>query len=200
MQLAVVTDAEWLPGEAAIINRLFGAGMRCLHLRKPGAAEKDIRQLLQAIDSRYYPRIALHQWHAMAGEYGITRLHYTEAQRSVTDEKALQQLKQNGFTLSTAVHSVQDYAALPGCFAYALLSPVFNSISKPGYRGIWQHGFVLPAAATAAMALGGVHAGNIADLRRAGFAGAAVLGCIWTERSQALQTFISLQQLCSETI
>jgi len=78
----------------------------------------------------------------------------------------------------------------PGAYLdYCFLSPVYDSISKAGYRAA---GFLAPgegrrrrlAAALGrspvpVLALGGVGPGKLAELRDAGFAGAAVLGAVW---------------------
>lgn len=72
---------------------------------------------------------------------------------------------------------------------YCFLSPVYDSISKAGYRSA---GFLrtprrrarlaaaLARAPLPVFALGGVEAGRVAELRAAGFAGAAVIGAVWS--------------------
>lgn len=71
---------------------------------------------------------------------------------------------------------------------YCFLSPVYDSISKAGYRSA---GFLAPGPKAAllaralarpplpVLALGGVAPGTLRALRGAGFAGAAVLGAVW---------------------
>lgn len=69
---------------------------------------------------------------------------------------------------------------------YLTLSPVFPSLSKPGYgapelldhfhRALDTHG---GASAVPVFALGGVDIGRLETLKTAGFSGAAILGSLW---------------------
>lgn len=62
---------------------------------------------------------------------------------------------------------------------YATLSPIFASLSKPGYGPALGREALAPVAAAVAMpvlALGGVTAGRARDCLRAGAAGIAVMG------------------------
>jgi thiamine-phosphate pyrophosphorylase len=72
----------------------------------------------------------------------------------------------------------------------ALLGPVFDSISKLGYKskfskeelkiGIAEwHRFVGDRSKIKLYALGGINAENICELKKLGFDGAAVLGGVW---------------------
>ena len=74
---------------------------------------------------------------------------------------------------------------------YVFLSPLFDSISKPGYRSA-----IDPAEAAERLrrrkglivALGGIRPANIARVRRIGFDGAAVLGAAWSADEKAVNT------------
>ncbi len=128
MEVIVITHTQLLSDEAAIVNHLFEAGLPCLHLRKPGATEAEIRQWIEGIAPQYHSRICLHTFHHLAPDYGIHRLHYAEQQRlqhmeetqlryaeqhqpyyHVQDNQALnipewQQQQNNGYLLSTSIH------------------------------------------------------------------------------------------------
>lgn len=75
-------------------------------------------------------------------------------------------------------HSAADVmvAAEEGC-AYATLSPVFASPSKPGYGPALGTG-ALAGHPLPVLALGGVHAGNAADCLAGGAHGVAVMGAV----------------------
>jgi thiamine-phosphate pyrophosphorylase len=193
--LIVISHTAPFPGEAAIICQLFERGLNYFHLRKPAADEVAIRQLLDALPAAYHTRIALHNHHQLADEYGIRRLHFTEQHRTDTDLPALTLLSAKGYLLTTSVHSVQALQLLPPLFSYAFLGPVFNSISKPGYQGIGDSGLYLydHQKPVKVIALGGIQADNMEVAKAMNFDGVAVLGALWHDPSYALKTFEELQ-------
>jgi len=196
--LIVISHPSFLPNEAAIIQQLFDEGLQCFHLRKPQANEEDMRQLLNAIPAEYHQRIALHAFHHLANEYDIKRLHYTEDARKArtghSSKDGLSSLSKE-YILSTSVHSLQTLQSLSTDFSYAFFGPVFNSISKQNYRGIAHDGFYIEndQKAVPVVALGGINAENIHQVKAMNFDGAAVLGTIWEEPENAVETFKSFQ-------
>jgi thiamine-phosphate pyrophosphorylase len=131
--LHVISNPTPVANEASLINQLFDEGLRVFHLRKPESSLEEMALLLQAINPCHYPKIALHQHHSLAGDFGMGRLHYTEAARKSASQETLSKQRAE-YILSTSVHSLADYQSLAEYFDYAFLGPVFNSISKPGYE------------------------------------------------------------------
>jgi thiamine-phosphate pyrophosphorylase len=64
---------------------------------------------------------------------------------------------------------------------------VFDSISKPGYKGM--HNKSAEKFNRPVLALGGIDDTNISRLREWGFTGAALLGAIWKEPANAINRF-----------
>jgi thiamine-phosphate pyrophosphorylase len=97
-------------------------------------------------------------------------------------------------------HSVEELEANGKNFVYAFLSPVFDSISKPGYKS----NFDLPALSPALhamknkgqkiIALGGIDVNKIETVRKAGFSGVGLLGSIW-QSENPVATFKQIQSL-----
>jgi len=199
MEMIVVSSPSPVRGEARLINLLFQAGMSCFHLRKPESHFESIRDLLSEVDPVYYERIALHQFHEIAPEFGIKRLHYTEAARSRTPLPALRKHGEAGCTLSTSIHQLSVFSGLEH-FDYAFYGPVFDSISKPGYTRTVPDDFICPKADHQArlIALGGVNASNLGKIIQMGFDGAAVLGTLWNDPHQAVERFKQLKELSCE--
>ena len=195
MQLIVISNPEAIANEAGIINRLFEAGLTRLHLRKPGYSEQKMAALLKQIDEQFYHHIALHQYHETAQDFGIERLHYTEQQRMNISAGKLAAQNKQGYILSTSIHNV---AVLPSLkwFDYAFLSPVFNSISKPGYMTNFAESLYLNKQCNYLniIALGGINMSNINKIKAMNFDGAAVLGTIWNEPEIAVSNFKNLKQ------
>jgi thiamine-phosphate pyrophosphorylase len=191
--LIVISSPEPVVREAQYINQLFEAGLQRLHLRKPGIPIGDIRKLLRAIQPVYYERIALHQHHTLAVEFGIQRLHFMETMRERTNEEMWQEFVAAGYRLSTSIHSVTAYGALSPLFQYVFLGPVFGSISKAGYKA-GDSMRQLPAIANRSIplvAIGGVSSSNYRLAMEQGFNGVAVLGAIW-QSDQPVQAFKNL--------
>lgn len=200
MQLMVISSPVAVAGEAARLNQLFAAGLEVLHLRKPGASSAELVALLHQLDPVYYSRIALHQHHALAEPYGITRLHFPEKERPGLTIAAGQKMQAAGYQLSTSVHQPEMLKKLLPVFKYAFLSPVFTSISKPNYKPIINADYYLQAAAKPlpVIALGGINHLNINQLKKMNFSGAALLGAIWQEPEHALKNFKVIQHACSQ--
>ena len=184
-RLLVITDPTALPDEPRLLANLLAAGLPSLHLRKPGWPAADVETLIQALPQPFHARLVLHGHPELVRRYRLGGLHLTGQERAATVRRPP---LLPGQTLSTSFHSLAEINRHRRHYDYVFLSPIFDSLSKPGYAS----GFQLPAvrehlarlAARASyrpqvLALGGITAENIGLLPPAGFAGAAVLGTIW---------------------
>lgn len=193
--LLVISNPTPVANEASLINRLFDEGLPVLHLRKPESSLKEVALLLQEIDPEHYPKIALHQHHSIAENFGISRLHYTEAARKAVSGETLSQQRAE-YVVSTSVHSLADYQGLSEHFGYAFLSPVFNSISKPGHEA---QNFSLKKSDkkihTNLIALGGIDERNCCQAYEMGYDGIAVLGAVWNTED-TLNAFKAIHYKC----
>jgi len=200
--LVVISYPTAVADEANSINALFDEGLKILHLRKPGIAKADLCLILNAIRPYYRYRIALHQHHEIAAEFGINRLHFTESGRKTTSYDKLSQLKQlYNNKLSTSIHQLDDYVNLPSCFDYTFFGPVFNSISKQGYISTLPENFKFPLLFNQPdpIALGGIDATNIQKALDMQFSGVAALGIIWKKPGESIQQFKTLQKAWMQT-
>ena len=167
--------------------------MSIFHLRKPESSSQELVLLLQEINPIYYSKIALHSHHYMAKSFGINRLHYTEASRKQLTEMDLQEKKAENI-FSTSVHSMTDYENLLNHFEYTFLSPVFDSISKPGYQA--QSFDLSKKTETKLIALGGINETNCSKAFDMGFDGIALLGSIW-QNDNGINNFKKISQICA---
>lgn len=199
--LIVISNPTAVKDEAQIINALFDEGLEVFHLRKPTASVEVIKTMIEKIDSKYHSQISLHQQHQIVNDYGIKRLHFTEAKRNETDEATFAFLKENKNILSTSFHQLEVYNMLHPAFEYAFFGPVFNSISKQGYTTILPNGFVFPVkpCQPKVIALAGVDATNMEQVKQMQFSGAAVLGAIWQKPGEHIKQFIKLQKAWKQT-
>ncbi|MFP9097952.1 thiamine phosphate synthase [Flavobacterium sp. RHBU_24] len=190
--MIVVSSQSPLNKEAATINAMFDNGLKLLHIRKPDATVKELRHLIAGIDLQNYHQLALNQHHEIASDYGIKRLHFKEVERLKQSERQLNSLKQNGYMLSTSVHSWESYEALTPMFSYAFIGPVFNSISKEGYNAM-KHIESGGNSTVKRIAIGGISKENLDSKILKAFDGVAVLGSIWLS-GEPLKEFKLLQQ------
>ena len=198
MELIVISDTDYVANEVEIINKLFEAGMRRFHLRKPGWDYKQLTGLLSQIDQTFHHDIAIHGHHEITGQFNLKRLHYTERNRFNTGPEKLISQKGRGYELSTSLHDL-DFLKSLGAFDYVFFSPVFNSISKPGYQGGLPEGFRLQKdeVKPKVIALGGVCNSNLNKIKEMNFDGAAVLGAVWSRPEQAVSNFKKLKELAN---
>ncbi|CAG5069060.1 Thiamine-phosphate synthase [Dyadobacter sp. CECT 9623] len=196
MKIIIISRPDFFPGEGNAINRLFQDGMVNLHLRKPECSREDLCELIKSIDPDYHSRLSLHQHHDLAAEFGIKGLHFPEKQREATGEEIWRDLVAKGYRLSTSIHDLAELERLSDAFSYTFFGPVFDSISKAGYKGVLDEDFVLAKNRNApkVIALGGINASNIQKIQGMNFDGAALLGAVWQE-NQSLKSIESIKSI-----
>lgn len=192
--IIVISHPTPVEQEHKIINALFDEGLPIFHMRKLDYSEKEMNHLLMKIDKQHHPKVAFHQHHEMADHFGSRRLHFTEQERKKFMDD-ISEKKRAQYTLSTSIHHVREYASLPDSFEYCFLSPIFNSISKPDLKSMVTPDFKLPVKSKIKIiALGGVSASGIPDVKNYDFDGIAVLGTIWNEPEKAISNFKKLKE------
>jgi len=192
--IIVISNPTPVEQEHKIINALFDEGLPIFHMRKLDYTEKEMNHLLMKIDKQHHPKVAFHQHHSIADHFGSKRLHFTEQERKKFMEN-ISEKEMRQYILSTSIHHISAYASLPELFEYCFLSPIFNSISKPELKSIITPDFKLPAKSKIKIiALGGVNAAGIPDVKNYDFDGIAVLGTIWNEPDRAITNFKKLKE------
>ncbi len=96
-------------------------------------------------------------------------------------------------------HSLEELQVYKERCEYAFLSPIFDSISKKGYRSTFTDQAALSYAISGKniIALGGIDEDKIDICRKLGFAGVAVCGAIWNS-SSIVEKFKRLKALCEK--
>jgi thiamine monophosphate synthase len=170
--LAVITLPVEFPGEAEYLEGLLEAGVERLHLRKPGMV---VEELLVKLAPRWRSKLVVHGDAEMASRYGVERVHRVN---------------------SNSVHSWDEFRTLSRALEYAFISPVFDSISKPGYRAAADLLEIPPGPLPCRpVGLGGVSADTIGSMITRGWTGAAVLGWIWEKPREAVSRFEQLKKI-----
>lgn len=170
-----ITHPEFLQNEAGIINELFRNGLPLLHVRKPGSSTEEMEELLCEIPPVHHPRIVIHQHYELIESYSLKGIHLPETERRKNKGKRTR-------VISTSFHNTDELVNCSDNYEYVFLSPVYDSISKPGYSAKFKKDAIIDALSKTkqkVIALGGIQPGNIIEAHEMGFYGAASLGGVW---------------------
>ena len=183
--MIVISNPTEIVNEVNIIHTLFEEGMEWFHIRKPNYSKEQLRSFISAIHSSYYSKLVLHQQHNLTEEFQIKRLHFTEKDR--LDKIPVRYSKPDWCkSLSTSVHSIEDFNGLPNIFDYAFLSPIYPSISKDKYvptKNAFEELKKRTNQHTKLIALGGISVENIEEVLTNGFDDFALLGTLWNTKN-----------------
>ena len=176
MKLIIITSPDFIPDEARIVTELFKAGLDLLHVRKPDADVHAVENLLQGIAPEYRTRIVIHDFFSLKDKYLLGGIHLNSRHPEAP-------ANYEGI-LSRACHSLEEVETTVSRFNYVLMSPVYDSISKQGYRSGYSKEELKQAQESGVIhekvvALGGISEVNLAEIKSLGFGGAALLGDIW---------------------
>lgn len=177
----IISAEHFFKEEALQINKLFSEGLHSLHIRKPEAAKAEIENLLLQISPKYYKNIILHSHYELIPKFGLKGAHLTE--RSKRSSKKISFLKRKKIKIiSASFHSIEQINSSRRKYEYVFLSPVFDSISKKGYKSkfdLQKLESVLRKVKQPVIALGGLNEKNISTIKDIGFSGVAAIGSIW---------------------
>lgn len=203
MKLFVLTAEHFFDGEPQAINRLFGNGMDVLHVRKPCASFGETKRFIEQIDEVFHPQIVVHDHYELASLLGLKGIHLNrrnEAPYSPSCGKF-------GLSVSRSCHSFEEIAEAPAEYDYMFLSPVFDSLSKAGYKrrytpDQWNEASLRGLLTPRVIALGGITAARVPVVRRYGFGGVAVSGSLWMDAAGGglTERFNELKRKCAEDV
>lgn len=187
MELIVITPPTDIKDEIAIVNEMFEMGLDRLHLRKENSGIDAYRNYLNQIPAVFHTKVSIRDYPELLKEFPSIGFH---CKTSVwNDEKRLNEvLSFSPSSMSASFHSWDEVLQAPYDFNYAFISPVFDSISKPGYpsniditklKEVKQSLARSQKSVPKIFALGGIDAAKISRVNNAGFDGVAVLGTIW---------------------
>ncbi len=154
----LITPERDHPREHAVLEALFANGLERCHVRKPRASADELRAWIAQVPPQARSRLVVHQHHELVDEFGLGGRHWRDTYADLpTGGSGLPQRQtaagvsgpgacdrpsafvrgglaraSGGFT-SRSCHDLQTLRASLGRFDSVFLSPVFSSISKPGY-------------------------------------------------------------------
>ena len=178
MKLIAITKPYFYEGEAAVIRRLLESGFDFIHLRKPCTdvacrVHIKIRNLLNELSSEERSKIVVHDYPELYYEFSLKGIHINK--NIVQYPESYQGFK------TRSCHSLEEVKLYKNDFDYVFLSPIFDSISKQGYKSAFTEEVLRDASREGiidekVVALGGVTYDRISLLKDLGFGGAAMMG------------------------
>lgn len=160
-----------------IVSLLDSGRLEFFHLRKPSFSEIDMELWLEAFPVRLRERLCLQDCIELADRFGVGGVHLN---------------KRNGGTatvgyrgrISYSCHSLEEVRQMKQKADYVFLSPIFDSISKQGYKSKFSKEELQKAAKEAVIdekvfALSGIDEGKFGELEEMGFSAAALMGSLW---------------------
>ncbi len=174
-----------------------------LHIRKPQGATGEYQQYLDSIAPQLHHRIVLHGAFELTADYNVKGIHLNSYIRTGKEfDTITQTYAKPGLTISSSFHNWQEITETRFSFDAAFISPVFDSISKKGYkaaikleecRNVQLQLQEKHPHRPHILGLGGVDRHNIQQLHQNGFDGAVLLGSIWKSKEplKALQALLN---------
>ena len=174
----VITQPDFFDGEVERIVQLLHRGdVDLIHIRKPSATKEAVEALIKQIPQSLYDRLVLHDFHSLAVDYHLHGIHL--------NSRNPQPLKGWTGSVSISCHTLDELKQCQkASFNYMSLSPIFDSISKVGYKSAFTEEELRKAHHEGiinerVLALGGVTFDNIDKVLKMGFGGGMILGDAW---------------------
>lgn len=185
MRLIIISPPADTINETQAVHRILKRTSATFHLRKPNRETGQMADYLQRVPADLHRRIVVHDHPQLIDRFDLKGVHFSERLRCQQPE-AIRRIRRRcpRCRISSAFHRIEDIPGHGGRFDEILLSPIFDSISKPGYRAAFAHSDLrrlLSRSGHSVVALGGVDADRIAVAADIGFSGVAVLGAIWSD-------------------
>lgn len=194
-QFVITPDDITVEGMARAVAML-GIGAERLHLRTVGASEEHLRSLIEAVPAALRERVSIHEHLSLAIEYGLGGVHLNS--RSPKAPAGFHGM------VSRSCHDLGELARWRH-LDYVFLSPIFDSISKPGYHSRFTKEDLHIALSQGliderTVALGGMMPSRFGYAEAHGFGGVALLGAAFApvDRQQFRLQYITPTGTSSE--
>ena len=172
--IIAVTPPDFFPGEAHRITQILSdKEAHFVHIRKPGSAIGDMEELISTIPPEFHNHLKIHDHFNLIEKYDLGGCHLN-GRNPLPHPMAR--------SVSKSIHSLEEIPVAES-LDYFFISPVFDSISKQGYKSTFDlDELSLMIKYKNGIALGGVTPEKFPLLVSLGFKGAAMLGYFFPQR------------------
>jgi len=193
--LLLITDRrQTLLPLADVVRAVLATGCRWISMREKDLSQVDqvaLARVLLSIARRHGACLTLHGDAALAKACGADGVHLPAGSDPIASRAMLGPAKLIGLSL----HTVTEAAAIdPNVVDYAIVGPIFETPSKPGYGpGIGRKGLVEIARAAPVPVLA-INATRAAEVLAAGPVGIAVMGGVMraTDPGQEMRALLAI--------
>lgn len=176
--------------EALTIQKLLSSdAVDLFHIRKKEVPDEKVARLIESLPSELHNRLILHSNFSLFSRFDFGGFHYKEESRLLIPPSG------RNVSISRSCHSIAELCKDSARYNYSFLSPVFDSISKRGYTSNFNLSDAsLPNVLKEypVIALGGVRPEYFQKLNDVKFAGAALLGYLWSQKIKIEDTIDSI--------
>lgn len=180
MKIIALSSPSPIPGEYETINWLLEQGVDRFHIRRPNSSLDLIEDSLNKIPDFFKCNTSVHSHHDEVKNMDISvGLHHTSDSSFDTSFNGIQ---------SKSFHSIEEIKNNKHPYSYAFLSPIFPSISKPGYKADFLESDLQEMNESSGFpifALGGVSVKTVLKAKKLGFSGIVLMGVLWEEENIA---------------
>ena len=181
MKIIAITPPHAIDDEVVVIRQLFAKGIDIVHLRKHQSEFEGnnvisyLHKILSALTCEERSKIIIHDYPTLYEEFSLKGIHIN---------KNITSLPENYIGYKTrSCHSFDEILKYKNEYDYLFLSPIFESISKPGYKSPFTPEMLQQASLEGiidnkVIALGGVTFDKIPYLQSLNFGGVAMIGGI----------------------
>ncbi len=206
MKLILISAPGVANEEIKTLTKLFKSGLDHFHLRKPEYSKQQFIEYLDQIPIKFHDKIIIHNHYNLVNDYNLKGIHGNESLiRDVKSNRVIHR--------SCSLHSIAEVEKSARVFDYVFLSPIFGSISKPGYLGNFELNLLRGQietlkksgvlGKTQIIALGGMDENNIETSEPTGFDGVAMLGAIWSpdlNNQERVAKFIKIKNILQNNV
>lgn len=176
MRIIAITTPKVTDEDVYLIKGLLEKGIDTVHLRKPDADIHECRKVLETLAPGQRAKIIVHDYPELYEEFSLKGIH-------VNRNVPYLPVDYKGYR-TRSCHSLEEVRRYKEEYDYVFLSPIFDSISKVGYRSGFSDEELRKASAKGiiddkVIALGGVTFDKIPYLKELNFGGVAMIGSIY---------------------
>lgn len=176
-RIGITSEIAVFREQERIINFIKSGYVEYFHIRKPSFSLQEMREYLAVFPNEVRQKLSLHDFHSLAFEMGIGGIHINKRNPILKEEYKKKRI-------SVSCHSIEQVKEWKEKANYIFLSPIFDSISKKGYKSTFspdelKNCFNKKILNDKVVALGGITKKNIKELENIGFSSCALLSDLW---------------------
>lgn len=186
MEIVIFSSPNEVPNEVEEVVRMFDAGLKHFHIRKPRMNKNQLADYIKRFPERFRPRMILHSYHSLAEHYHLGGIHlsreHRKRKRFYSFRLWLKRRLNPDLVVTRTFHKLTDVTNDRRKYTYAFLSPIYDSVTRSSLAGGFSKRalhIIIPEARQPIYALGGITVERLYLTAESGFDGAAFHGSLW---------------------